>query len=79
MVRGSTVGKPCGVSTRGERVRAKRDSAARARDRGASAVEYALMVAFVVMAMIGSFYLMGAAFNVKFTWITDVLAGTVSP
>ena len=60
-------------------MRAKRDSAARARDRGASAVEYALMVIFIGMVMIGSFYLMGAAFNVKFTWISDILAGTVSP
>jgi len=60
-------------------VRAKRETAAGARDRGATAVEYALLVIFIVMMMIGAFYLMGAAFGLKFTWISDVLDGTVTP
>jgi Flp pilus assembly pilin Flp len=70
MVRRLTVRKPGGVLPRGSRL---------PKDRGASAVEYALMVAFLVMVMIGSVYALGGTFNDKFTLVVNWLSGTGSP
>ncbi|GAA1785614.1 hypothetical protein GCM10009682_04590 [Luedemannella flava] len=57
----------------GSRPRARRKATSRADDRGASAVEYALMLGFIVMVMIASFYALGETFNVKFDAIVDYL------
>ena len=73
MVPRSTVRKPGGVLPHGSRLRSRRTATSRCGDRGASAVEYALMLGFIVMVMIASFYAMGDAFNVKLAAIVDWL------
>ncbi|GAA1735233.1 hypothetical protein GCM10009681_01970 [Luedemannella helvata] len=57
----------------GSRPRPRRNATSRSGDRGASAVEYALMLGFIIMVMIASFYAMGDAFNVKFAALVDWL------
>ena len=46
------------------------------RERGATAIEYALMVALIAVAIIGTVYLLGGELNTVFNAITEALKGT---
>jgi len=46
------------------------------RERGATAIEYALMVALIAVAIIGTVYLLGGELNTIFGKITEALSGT---
>lgn len=45
------------------------------RDRGATAVEYGLMVALIAVVIIGTVTLLGTSLNDKFTIVKDAVAG----
>jgi len=45
------------------------------RERGATAIEYALMVALIAVAIIGTVYAVGGGLNDIFNAVKDALAG----